>query len=165
MKIPARASFTRCGPLLAGHTDFTRSAIRSSAAIESKRSRGTRCTSSGAITKRSKIVWLSLDRPANYSSGWLQRPQERDQILLLRRRQIEAERMAGNPAGLAVIAFEAGRDIVGIQARRIEPLFERHRRASVAERPAIPEAFQRWHLIEARPLMTVERVTRVDADV
>src|SRR3569623_2920090 len=111
------------------------------------------------------LVRPSLGQRKNYSTGWLQSPQKRNQVLLLRRRQLETERMTGNRARLPVITFEARRHVIGIQPRGIEPFFERHRRAGVAERAALPAALERWHFVETCALMAVERVARVTADV
>ena len=47
-----------------------------------------------------------------------------------------------SPRGLHAVAYEASRHVVVAQAPGIEPVFERRDRATVLERPAIPDAFE-----------------------
>ena len=66
-------------------------------------------------------------------------------------RQIEAEGVSLDGARLDTGAAETRRHIVVPQPPRVKPVLERSDRAVVLEWSAVPDAFERWHLVVPVP--------------
>jgi hypothetical protein len=52
---------------------------------------------------------------------------------------------------LRAVRLEAGRDVVALQAFRVEPVFERGAPSAVAEHVAVPDAFEQLNFVVASP--------------
>ena len=79
----------------------------------------------------------------------LERLQKGDERPAVVGTEIESKRMAPDGTSFAVDAREPGRHVVVTQTRRIEPVVQRSNRSGMLQRPAVPEAFQRGHLVVA----------------
>src|ERR1035441_3389302 len=65
---------------------------------------------------------------------------------------------------LRLVAFEPGRDVIVAQPGGVEPILKTRSRAIVSVQPAIPEALERWNLVESSSLARLEGEIRIGAD-
>src|SRR6185503_12334115 len=81
------------------------------------------------------------------SSKRLEKSNERPAVV---RRKVQPELMPFHRARLHADTAKSRRDVIILDAPKIEPIFKRRHRAAVLKRPAIPDPFERWHFVIAR---------------